>query len=185
MRHVQDDARQRQIKDRMGNVRRPQPYVADASVLIPAVAAVPVHQFHGLALDFERELPAAGKLSLHIAPQPGAGHPELLFDGPREDVVLVAGPVHDELLAVQMLSSFPVPAQALRSLPLLVAEVNAPLLGLDENDRNIAAGLLAVDAYDVLGALVTVAVVVRAVAAAHRRRDDNAPVCVVVRDERL
>lgn len=35
MRHVQDDARQRQVKDQIGNVRRPRPYVADASFLMP------------------------------------------------------------------------------------------------------------------------------------------------------
>ena len=100
-------------------------------------------------------------------------------------MVLVSCPVHDELLAAQMFSSLPVPAQAVGRFALFVAEVQALSFGVDEDDRKVAAVLLAVGAHDVLGALVSVTVVVRVVPAGHLGGCDNGGVCVVVRDEGL
>ena len=55
----------------------------------------------------------------------------------------------------------PLPAQAVGRFALFVAEVQALSFGVDEDDRKVAAVLLAVGAHDVLGALVSVTVVVR------------------------
>ena len=69
-------------------------------------------------------------------------------------MVLVSCPVHDELLAAQMFSSLPVPAQAVGRFALFVAEVQALSFGVDEDDRNVAAVPLAVGAHDVLEKLL-------------------------------
>lgn len=99
--------------------------------------------------------------------------------------MLVSCPVHDELLAAQMFGSLPVPAQAVGRFALFVAEVQALSFAVDEDDRNVAAVLLAVGAHDVLGALISVTVVVRVASAGHLGGCDNGAVCVIVRDEGL
>ena len=57
-------------------------------------------------------------------------------------------------------------------------------LGAVQN-RNVAASLQAVDADDLLGAMVAVAVVIGTVPAAHGGRGDHTPVGLVVRNEGL
>lgn len=98
-------------------------------------------------------------------------------------MLLVSGPVNDEALPAQVLSSFTVAAQTVGDLAGLMAEVVASRSGIDELDRDFTARFLAVDADDLLGHLVTVAVVIGVASPVHGRCYDNLPVRVVEGDE--